>query len=416
MPVEDRTWACRACSATVVGSILDLGAQPSADDLLDPDSEPGAEPVARLAIGVCRSCWLVQLIPTDRAPGVSHGHGTAFSPSTLDHLGNWADETIREMGLQASSLVVDVAAGSGHLLAPFRTAGIPVLAIESDPASAQACRSAGIPTTLGVIGTRVADSIVGEGRADIVLVNHALAHIDDLADAVAGISRILAPHGTVTIEFHHVLGVVAEGQFDAVCHAHRNYLSLTALRSLLARHGLTAIDAHKLPAHGGTVRLLAVPASHAGARATPEGGRRVEAILADERSARLDRPGGFKQLGATAAATFARVRSFLEQAHSDGLVVVGYGAPSRAATLCNVAGITPRLLAFTVDRSPDKQGKLLPGCRIPILDPGVIETARPDVVLILPWTLREEIVAQLDVVRTWGGRFAVALPELQLFA
>jgi hypothetical protein len=289
--------------------------------------------------------------------------------------------------------------------------------MEADPAMAEACRAAAIPTSPGPIGTRSAAALrEAAGPADLVLVNHALAHVDDLADATAGIALLLGPDGTVAIEFHHLLSLVVERQFDAVCHAHRTYLSLTALRPLLDRYGLRAIDARPMTAHGGSLRVLAVGAKDASARSSPAGAARLETILEAEHRAGLDRLEGFECLGPAAAAACDRVRSFLETARADGLKVAGYGAPSRAATLCNAAGITSALLPFTVDRSPDKQGRSLPGCRIPIRDPAAIEAARPDLILILPWTLREEVVEQLAVARTWGGRFVVALPELRLFS
>ncbi len=400
----------------MVGPILDLGAQPSADALVDPATPLGAEGAARLALGVCPRCWLVQLAANDRLQGSSHGHGTAFSPSTIDHLRGWAVESIRESALDGSSLVVDVAAGSGHLLSSFRAAGVRVRAIEADRADAEACRAVGLPTSSGPIGTDVADEILAaDGPADLVVVNHALAHLDDLADAMAAIALLLKPSGTATIEFHHLLGLVGECQFDAVCHAHRTYLSLTALLPLLDRHGLRVSDARAIAAHGGSLRVMAVPARGSSPAPTSASSYRVDAVLEAEHAAGLDRLEGFAHLGPGAAEACDRIRSFLERSRSDGLRVVGYGAPSRAATLCNAAGITPALLPFTVDRSPDKQGRYLPGCRIPIREPRAIEAARPDVVLILPWTLRDEIVEQLASIRTWGGRFAVALPQFETF-
>ncbi|MHB8397577.1 MAG: methyltransferase domain-containing protein [Candidatus Limnocylindrales bacterium] len=417
MPEPESLGRCRSCATALLGPILDLGSQPSADALVDPDAPRGAESAHWLALGVCPRCWLVQLAETGQPPGPAHGHGTAFSSSTLDHVGGWAAELLDELKLDASSLVVDIAAGSGHLLAPFRAAGLRVWAMEADPAMAEACRAAEIRTSPGPFGAGSATALrSAAGPADLVLVNHALAHVDDLADATSGIALLLKPSGTVAIEFHHLLSLVVERQFDAVCHAHRTYLSLTALRPLLDRHGLRAIDARPMAAHGGSLRVLAVGAEDAPARSTSEGTARLEAIVEAEHAGGLDRLDGFADLGPAAAAACDRIRSFLEAARAGGLKVAGYGAPSRAATLCNTAGITSALLPFTVDRSPDKQGRSLPGCRIPIRDPAAIEVARPDLILILPWTLREEIVEQLAVARTWGGRFVVALPELRLFS
>jgi SAM-dependent methyltransferase len=415
MTARDASWHCRSCGSDRVVTILDLGAQPSADRLVAPGEPPGAEPVAELALGVCTACWLVQLAPTSMPDEPPHGHGTPFSSTTLEHLATWADEAIGEAGLGAKKLVVDVAAGSGHLLAPFLARGVRVHAIEADPSSAGACRSAGIPTTAGTIGTAVVEALPEiAGQADLVLVNHALAHVEDLSDAIAGIARLLAPGGMAAIEFHHLLRLVVDGQFDAVCHAHRCYLSLTALSPLLVRHGLRVVDARSSPAHGGTIRAIAVHQRDAVARSTHDATARLDAALAAERAAGLDRAGGFAGLAAAAEVAVSRFRSFLERARADGRRVAGYGAPSRAVTLCVAAGVSSELLPFTVDRSPDKQGRLLPGCRVPILDPGAIEETRPDLIVILPWTLRDEIVGELQAARSWGARFVTAMPELTI--
>ena len=331
----------------------------------------------------------------------------------MGHLAAWAADLLDELPPTGDRTVVDVAAGSGHLLAPFRTAGVHVGALESDPELASACRAAGIPTSVGSIG-RIGAGALRElvGPADVVLANHALAHVDDLDDAVAGIALLLKPGGRAAIEFHHVLALVTEGQWDAVAHAHRTYLSVTALLPVLSRHGLIAVEAIRTAAHGGSVRVLARRAADASAVQAPDGAGSVAEVLLAEHGAGLDGPDGFRDLAAAVTATCDRLRSFLETARADGLAVAGYGAPGRAATLCNTAGITAALLPYTVDRSPEKQGRLLPGCRIPIRAPEAIDAERPDLILILPWTLREEIVGQLAAARRWGGRFVVALPTL----
>jgi hypothetical protein len=244
--------------------------------------------------------------------------------------------------------------------------------------------------------------------ADVVLVNHALAHVDDLSGMLRALARVLAPGGVVSVEFHHALGIVREGQFDIVCHPHRSYLAVGSLAAAMAGAGLEIVDAVGVPIHGGSVIAMVRRTGEAPASS------RVEALLTEERRQGLDGIEAYRGLGAQAQRVRDELRGFLDACAAGDARVLGYGAPARGTTLLNYAEVGPDRLAFTVDRSPDKQGRFLPGCRIPVRAPEDLLAARPERVLILAWTLADEIRAQLADVTSWGGRFAVALPALRV--
>ncbi|MDQ6673490.1 MAG: methyltransferase domain-containing protein, partial [Chloroflexota bacterium] len=303
--------------------------------------------------------------------------------------------------------VLDVASGDGYLLLPFTERGMSVLGLETD---AQVAASARVPTQQGAFSLASAERLAARGwLADLVLVNHALAHVDNVDDFVAGLARILCPGGTIAIEFHHALHVLRGGQFDIVCHAHPNYVTLLALEAAFWRHGLTIVAAYESALHGGSVRAMARRAAE-----RPAVDRSVEAIRKKERAGGLEGLAGYASVGHRAERVKRDLVGFLKSATSAGTLVAGYGAPTRGITLLNYCGVTVESLPFTVDRAPDKQGGFLPGCHIPVRPPEAIAAARPKYVLILPWALSDEIMEQMSVVRTWGGRFVVAVPELRM--
>jgi SAM-dependent methyltransferase len=413
LPAEPSPQRCSSCGSPLDTLILDLGRQPVADELVAADAVP-PEAGYPLGLAICSTCLLVQLAGKEQPSISRHGHGAAYSPTVLGHLASWATNVMQRTALQRGRLVVDVAAADGHLLAPFSAAGQRVVALEVDTDAAGAHLEQSIPTFPGRIGRRTAELVVAEhGHADLVLVNHALAHVDDLDDAVAGLATLLAPGGTIAIEAHHVLGIVAGGQFDIVTHAHRTYLSLVSLELALARHGLTVAGARTVDLHGGSLQLEARRADDA-----IEGSDRHDPGLLElrrlERTHGLDRLDGYAEIEGRAVRALEELRSFLVTCAATGLRVLGYGAPTRGTTLFNSANVTTELVEFTVDRDPAKQGRLLPGCRIPIRAPAEVEVGRPDRLLILPWPLRDEIMQQMSVVRTWGGRFVVPLPTLMV--
>jgi hypothetical protein len=410
---------CRLCAAPLTTLLLDLGNQPDPDAFVgadDPHATGAPDPTAeRVDAWICSSCGLVQLGAPDADSGqpaggaaVVHGHGSIHS-STLTGAGAaWLGELL---GLAVDEpLVVDVAADGREVLDAATDAGRPAIGITAGwgaPAGDGAMAQADVRP--GPFNGSVAARLVAEtGRAGLVVARHVLAHRDDLGDVLDALAALRAPGGAIALEIHHV-AAVATGQFDVISSAHRTYLSLLTLEPALRARGLATVDAERSDLNGGTLRLIVRGAE------TPAAAS-VAVLLDDERAARLDRPEGYADLAATTERACADLRSWLEQAAADGRRVAGYGAPARGIVLLNAAGIRPELLAYTVDRSPAKQGRRTPGSLIPVRAPDALDADPPDDVLILTWTIRDEIVAQLDHLRQRGTRFVVAMPRLEVVA
>jgi C-methyltransferase-like protein/putative zinc binding protein len=371
---------CRSCGTSPLARVLDLGHQPVADWLVGPDSRPEAEPRYPLTLELCEACGLLQLGTFDDEDRVrGHQHSSATSSTVADHDVAWADDLVRRLELGPTSVVADAPGGGDGVARALTARGVQVVpAPECAPA-----------------------------LADLVMANHSLAHALDLDRALGELIAPLRAGGTLALEFHHGARLLTDTQFDLICHPHRTYLSVLPLVRALARHGFRATHASEIPVHGGSVRLYAE-------RGEGPAGPTVEHLIAGERALGLDGIGGYRSWAQHIAGASAKIRRFLLTAQAEGQTVIGYGAPSRASTLLNHCGLTSAHLRATVDRSAGKQGRALPGCGVPIHSPQLITELKPDFVLILAWTLAEEIMEQMAHVRAWGGRFVVPLPDLKV--
>jgi SAM-dependent methyltransferase len=344
----------------------------------------------------------VQLDPTTPLlPNAVHGHGSAFSATVLDHERRWAEELSTLPTLSRPARVLDVGSGSGGLLHPFRENGHTVRGWERSADLAAIASDAGIPT-VALDGNQDHEP----GRFDLVLANHTLSHADDLDAAVQVLSEALAADGILAVEFHSALGILRGGQFDVICHAHRSYLTLTALTSALDRHGLVVLHAEALPLHGGVIRIRA---ARAGSGDRPDG--TVADLLATERAAGLTVVEAWKAVAEQAVRAREGLRGLLTDHRQAGRTIAGYGAPSRGTTLLNYCGVDAAELPRTADRSPAKQGRYLPGAATLVCPPHDLTQDRPDLVLVLVWPLRDEVLAQLADLRAAGTRFVFPLPE-----
>ena len=405
--------ACRSCGRPLTEVILDLGMSPLCESFLRADQLDDVEPFYPLRLFVCDSCWLVQLAEYV-SPQVIFGeyaYFSSFSDSWLDHARRYADAMVERLALDGSSLVVELGSNDGYLLRQFDRSRVPVLGIEPAANVAVKAREAGIETIVEFFGEETARSLRDAGRqADLLVVNNVLAQVPALNDFVAGAKLLLKPDGLLTIEFPHLLRTLEGNQFDQIYHEHFSYFSLLSARAILAAHGLAVVDVEELPTHGGSLRLHV---RHAELGNVPSA--RVDAIERGEREAHLDSVAGYAGLTPRVEEAKRDLLAFLIGAKRDGRSVAGYGAPGKANTLLNYCGIRTDLLEYTVDRNPYKHGRFTPGTHIPIHPPDRIAETRPDFVWILPWNLRDEIADQLAEVRSWGGRFLVAIPGLDVF-
>lgn len=402
--------ACRGCGVLLRHTFIDLGAQPLANSYLAREALDRMEPFFPLHVRVCESCFLVQLPEVESAESIfgDYAYFSSFSDTWLRHAEEYVERMVDRLGLDFQSLVVEIASNDGYLLKYMVDRGIPSLGVEPAANVARVAEERGVPTLVAFFGRETARRLVAEGRAaDLLVANNVLAHVPDLDDFVGGLSIALKPGGTITLEFPHVLRLIAERQFDTIYHEHFSYLSLLALESVFASHGLRVVDVERLATHGGSLRLYL----RRGAESAHEAPAVAE-LRDEEVAARLDRLETYTGFAAEVAEVKRDLLDFLIRAKREGERVVGYGAPAKGNTLLNYCGVGPDLLEYTVDRNPRKQGRFLPGSHIPIHAPERILEDRPDYVLILPWNIADEIVDQLAAVRDWGGRFVVAIPRV----
>ena len=405
---------CRFCGAPLRTTFLDLGSSPLCQTHIAAEQLHLMEPFYPLHAYVCEACFLVQLqeyVAPDEI-FTEYAYFSSFSASWVEHARRYVEQVSERFALSPSSTVMEIASNDGYLLQHFVARGVPVLGIEPAANVARAAEAKGIPTRVGFFGRHTAEAIAAEyGCADLLLGNNVLAHVPDLNDFVAGMKRLLAPGGVITMEFPHLARLIAGNQFDTIYHEHFSYFSFVAVERVFARHGLVLFDVEELSTHGGSLRIYARhaenPALAVGATVTTL--RRGEI---DDGFETIDRYRGFAE---QVNRTKRRLLAFLIEAKDQGKTIVGYGAPGKGNTLLNYCGIRTDLIDFTVDANPYKQGKFTPGTRIPILAPSAIAKARPDYVVILPWNLQEEISRQAAYIGAWGGRFVVPIPELRVF-
>lgn len=401
---------CRFCDAPLEQTFVDLGFSPLANSYLEPEELDRPLAYHPLHAYLCTACYLVQL-PEAASPEAifsDYAYFSSVSDSWVEHARRFAVGAIERFALDADDLVVEIASNDGYLLRHFDARGVPVLGIEPAANVAEAALTAGIPTRVAFFGRQLAAELAAEGvRADLLVGNNVLAHVPALNDFVAGLGLVLAERGVISMEFPHLLRLLEERQFDTVYHEHFSYFSFTTVCRVFAAHGLEIFDVEELPTHGGSLRIYARHESDTSRPLT----RAVRELLAREEAAgMLDRE-TYRSFGPRVEAVKRQLLATLIEVTERGETVVGYGAPAKGNTLLNYCGIGPELLPYTVDRSPHKQGRYLPGSRIPIHPPDRIREDRPDHVLILPWNLAEEIAEQMADVRSWGGDFLVAIPS-----
>jgi SAM-dependent methyltransferase len=387
---------------------------PFSNSYLKAEQLHDSEPFYPLHAYVCATCLLVQVEafePPDRIFN-DYAYFSSYSDSWLTHARKYVDAVTERFALTANSSVVEVACNDGYLAQYFVARGIPVLGIEPAANVAASAAAKNIPVVVSFFGRETARALAAKGIcADLMVANNVVAHVPDLNDFMAGFKILLQPAGVVTFEFHHILQLIQQNQFDTIYHEHFCYHSFTTFKRILEYNGLVAFDVEELPTHGGSLRVYA---QHSNPPVHPTSSR-VADLLARERAFGLTELATYLQFSEKVKCMKYKLLSFLLEAKAKGKVIVGYGAPAKGNTLLNYAGVRSDLLDFTVDRSPHKQGLFLPGTHIPILSPDAIRETKPDYVLILAWNLKDEIMEQMAHIRDWGGRFLVLMPDVQMF-
>lgn len=404
---------CRHCAAELRLPWLDLGSAPYSNGYLTPESLQAPEPWFPLKVLVCTSCWLVQTEDRVDAEALftdQYAYFSSFSETWLNHAEAYVDAMSERFRLDRNSHVVEIAANDGYLLQYVQRRGIPCLGIEPTASTAHAARQKGIEILEAFFSSDLGSDLAAEGRAaDLITANNVLAHVPDINDFLRGIASLLKPDGVVTFEFPHLLRLVQGSQFDTIYHEHFSYLSLTALKGILESNRLSVFDVTPLPTHGGSLRVFAQRAdskTHQPCPGLAEG-------LAEEARAGIQQEAFYSAFQAEANRIKHEFLAFALEVRKSGKSLAAYGAAAKGNTFLNFAGVRPDLLPFVVDRNPAKQGKFLPGSRIPILPELALRERRPDYVLLLPWNLKEELVQQLAYIHEWGGRCVTAVPSVE---
>ncbi|WP_022728101.1 class I SAM-dependent methyltransferase [Fodinicurvata sediminis] len=405
---------CRHCDTELELSFLDLGSSPPSNSYLDGQALHAPETWFPLRVLVCEACWLVQ---TEDHAGRetffsdSYAYFSSYSTSWLTHARTYVYDMKARFGLGPDSCVVEIAANDGYLLQYVQEAGIPCYGIEPTHSTAEAAREKKIDIIEDFFGRQLAGQLAAQDRrADLIAAKNVLAHVPDINDFVGGFARLLKPTGVATFEFPHLLNLVAYSQFDTVYHEHYSYLSLTAVERVFRANGLSIFDVEEWPTHGGSLRVFA-QRSDCGEQATH---RNVESVIAREEKAGIRQRNFYESFQHKAEWIKNDLLGFLLDVRKQGKRIAAYGAAAKGNTLLNYAGIRPDLLPFVIDRNPYKQGRYMPGSRIPIVGEKLLQEEKPDYLLLLPWNLQSELMEQLSYISGWDGRFVVAVPELKV--
>jgi SAM-dependent methyltransferase len=404
---------CRFCHSALRHTFVDLGLSPLCETYIEEEKLGAPEQFYPLHTFICEGCFLVQLPLHVEAENIfsEYAYFSSFSESWLAHAKQFAEKISKQLKLTSHSLVVEVASNDGYLLQYFKARAIPVLGIEPAMNIARTAVEQGIPTVNAFFGRTLARELLNAGtQGDLIIGNNVLAHVPDINDFIAGFQLLLRPGGVITMEFPHLTKLIAGNQFDTIYHEHYSYLSLLTVEKMFAGHQLRVFDVEELVTHGGSLRIYACHATDDSKSASA----RLSDLRAKEEAWGISRIESYTSFARKVEATKHAIVSLLTELKRKGKSIAGYGAPGKGNTLLNYCGIRTDFLDYTVDRNPYKQGKYTPGTRIPIFPPERIRETKPDFLFILPWNLREEIVAQNSYIREWGGQFIVPIPELEV--
>lgn len=405
------SYRCRFCGEPLRETFVDLGLSPLCETYIESTQLSAPESFYPLHTFLCEKCFLVQLPEHVGAREIfeEYAYFSSYSDSWLAHARSYVEAISSRLSLGGHSSVMELASNDGYLLQYFKAKGIPVLGIEPARNVAKVALEKGIPTVTSFFGQRLARELASGGkRADLLLGNNVLAHVPDINDFVAGMKLLLQPQGVITMEFPHLVRLIEENQFDTIYHEHFSYLSFTTVELIFAAHKLTIFDVEELATHGGSLRIYACHAEDDSKSISSS----ATALKAREATWGISSLAPYRAFGKKVEATKRHILQFLIEARGTGKSIAGYGAPGKGNTLLNYCGIRTDFLEYTVDRNPYKQGKYTPGTRIPILPPEYIRETKPDFLFILPWNLKDEVIAQNAFIREWGGRFVVPIPEV----
>lgn len=410
-PHHGRT--CLFCGTKLAQTVTDLGMHPPCESFVPADKLNSMEAFFPLHVMVCDSCFLVQIDEYMQPEEIftEYAYFSSYSDAWLKHAQDYSEMIIQRLSLNDTSFVVELASNDGYLLKNFVSRGIPSLGVEPAANVAKVAIENGITTEVRFFGAEYASELVSERKtADLIIGNNVFAQVPDINSFVGGMKILLSPKGTITLEFPHLMRLMEENQFDTIYHEHFFYFSLHSAEKIFAAHGLVIYDVEELWTHGGSLRIYA---RHAKNQEIPVSNTVIN-LRERETVAGLASPGAYLAFDEQVKETKRKILEFLIDEKRKGKTFAGYGAPGKGNTLLNYCGIRTDFIDYTVDRNPYKHGRYLPGTHIPILPPERLAETRPDYIFILPWNLKDEIISQLDYVRSWGAQFVIPIPEIHV--
>lgn len=406
--------SCRFCDGALSIDLVDLGKTALANSYLADSGHIAEEQTYPLRVKVCEKCFLAQVDEAVDATAIfnhDYAYLSSYSSSWVAHAKSYADAMVDRFQLSKNSLIMEIASNDGYLLQHFHDKAMSVLGVEPAGHAAQVAQAKGIDTRVEFFNETTAKVLKGEGlQADLIAANNVVAHVPAIGDFIAGFQHVLKPTGVLTFEFPHLLNMINQFQFDTIYHEHYSYISLLALGRILAAHNMRAFDVETLPTHGGSLRVFCC---HDGAEFSET--KTLRSVRENERAAKLDQSAGYAGYAQSVALVRDGLINFVAKAKAEGKTIGAYGAAAKGNTFLNFAKITSEDIPFVVDRSKEKQGKLLPGSHIPIFDPDELKSRKPDYVIILPWNLKQEISKEHEYIREWGGQFVTAVPQISVF-
>lgn len=410
----DTKLSCRFCQTPLTHTFVDLGMSPVANDFLK-EEQFKDEQFYPLHTYACESCFLVQLpnvVEREKIFNDKYAYFSSYSDSWLKHAKDYVEMMVKRFNFTNENLVVELASNDGYLLQYFKEKNIPVLGIEPSANVAEVALKKGIPSVVKFFGVQTAKELASENKyADLILGNNVFAHVPDINDFVGGMKILLKPTGVITIEFPHLKNLIDHNEFDTIYHEHYSYYSLITAEKIFAHHGMTIFNVEEIPTHGGSLRIFVKHTENTLLPVT----ERVNELRTREINAGYTDLNFYSQFKENVINTKKKFLNFISDAKVEGKIIVGYGAPAKGNTLLNFCGVGTENISYTVDRNVHKQNLCLPGTHIPIFKPDKIKETKPDYVLVLPWNLKTEVSEQLSFIREWGGKFVVAIPEIQIF-
>lgn len=404
---------CRGCNSKLSLTLIDLGQSPIANNLLNNPSHDTLDNHYPLHAMTCENCALVQLsesLPRETIFNPDYVYYSSTSTSWLKHSKLYAEGITKMLTLNQNDLVVEVASNDGYLLQFFQELGVSVLGIEPAIGVAKSAIKKGIPTIVDFFGASLALNLASSQKPKLIIGNNVLAHVPNLHDFLHGVSFLISDEGVITFEFPHLLNLLQNTQFDTIYHEHYSYLSITALMPLLKKYELKVFEIEKMPSHGGSLRVFLAKQSSRWRISQAVQNTLLEESYFDPRNENI-----YKSLQINANKIKSDLLNELHQLKINGKKIAVYGAAAKGVTLLNYCGIRSNLIDYAVDLNPNKQGKFIPGSLIPIVDPAILSSSRPDVLLVLPWNLSIEIKLQLKDQVELGMKLMRAIPKVEYF-